>query len=303
LLSNEGELVAIVPRSFCNGPYYRPFRNIILDKTSIISIHLFDARDSAFAEDEVLQENIIIHLQKGVPQQDVLISKSSDRDFDNLTSELVEFARIVHPEDKERFIRIPNKAGQDAIELLSANTCTLQQLGIAVSTGPVVDFRLKTHQRSTARSEDAPLLYPGHFSSGVLSWPRADFKKPNGIAINVETERWLFPPGHYVAVKRFTAKEEKRRVVALLVDPKLLPETQYGFENHLNIFHENRGPLPEDLARGLIRFLNTEAVENWFREFNGHTQVNATDLRTLSYPDRDVLIELGRSKPEHSTQQ
>ena len=294
LLAREGEVVAIVPRSFCNGPYYRPFRNLMLERTSIISIHLFDARDSAFAEDDVLQENIIIHLQKGVPQGSVLISNSTNRDLGNLSSELVEFERIVHPGDEEKFIRIPNKAGQEANESLSANTCTLQQLGVTVSTGPVVDFRLKTHLRSSASSDDAPLLYPGHFAGGCLLWPRADFKKPNGIAINDATQRWLFPPGHYVAVKRFTAKEEQRRVVAMLVDPVLLPELPYGFENHLNIYHENRGPLPEDLARGLVAFLNTQAVDDWFREFNGHTQVNATDLRSLAYPSRDALMDMGR---------
>ena len=159
LVEREGEVVAIVPRSFCNGPYYRPFRNFMLERTSIISIHLFDARDSAFAEDDVLQENIIIHLQKGVPQGAVLISKSTNRDLGNLSSELVEFERIVHPGDEEKFIRIPNKAGQEANESLSANTCTLQQLGVTVSTGPVVDFRLKAHLRSSASSDDAPLLY------------------------------------------------------------------------------------------------------------------------------------------------
>ncbi len=296
LVEREGEVVAIVPRSFCNGPYYRPFRNFMLERTSIISIHLFDARDSAFAEDDVLQENIILHLQKDVPQGVVLISKSTNRDLDNLSSEFVDFERIVHPGDEEKFIRIPNKAGQAANESLSANTSTLQQLGVAVSTGPVVDFRLKSHLRSSASSDDAPLLYPGHFAGGFLSWPRADFKKPNGIAINDATQRWLFPPGHYVAVKRFTAKEEQRRVVAMLVDPTALPELPYGFENHLNIYHENRGPLPKDLARGLVAFLNTQAVDDWFREFNGHTQVNATDLRSLAYPNRDALIELGRSQ-------
>jgi len=294
LLEKEGEIVAIVPRSFCNGPYYKPFRNFMLERTSIVSIHLFDARDSAFAEDDVLQENIIIHLQKGVPQGPVLISKSTNRDFEGLSSETVEFERILHHGDEEKFIRIPNKAGQAANDSLSLNKCTLAELGIAVSTGPVVDFRLKTHLRSSASADDAPMLYPGHFVGGLLSWPRSDFKKANGIAINEDTKRWLFPPGHYVAVKRFTAKEEKKRVVAMLVDPALLPKLPYGFENHLNIYHENRGPLPEDLAKGLVVFLNSQAVEDWFREFNGHTQVNATDLRSLSYPTRDKLISLGQ---------
>jgi adenine-specific DNA-methyltransferase len=34
-----------------------------------------------------------------------------------------------------------------------------------------------------------------------------------------------------------------------------------GFENHLNLFHENKHGLPELLARGLAVFLNTTAVD------------------------------------------
>lgn len=66
-----------------------------------------------------------------------------------------------------------------------------------------------------------------------------------------------------------------------------------GFENHLNLFHENKRGLPERLAHGLAVFLNTTAVDEHFRRFNGHTQVNATDLKRMKYPSRDVLIGLG----------
>ena len=36
------------------------------------------------------------------------------------------------------------------------------------------------------------------------------------------------------------------------------------------------------------------AVDEEFRRFNGHTQVNATDLKLMKYPSREALIELGR---------
>lgn len=41
LAAPGGQIVAIIPRSFCNGPYYRPFRDFILDQTAIRHIHLF----------------------------------------------------------------------------------------------------------------------------------------------------------------------------------------------------------------------------------------------------------------------
>jgi len=66
-----------------------------------------------------------------------------------------------------------------------------------------------------------------------------------------------------------------------------------GFENHLNIFHYHRHGLPEDLARGLALFLNTTLADRHFRRFSGHTQVNATDLRSMKYPSRSILIRMG----------
>ena len=95
-------------------------------------------------------------------------------------------------------------------------------------------------------------------------------------------------------VRRFSSKEEKRRIVASVVDPAVFGEhSVLGFENHLNLFHENKRGVPEALARGLAAFLNTTAVDESFRRFNGHTQVNATDLKRMEYPSREALTRLG----------
>ena len=294
MVKSGGEVVAIIPRSFCNGPYYKSFRDFILARAAIRSIHLFGSRNKAFADDDVLQENVIIRLQKGAVQADVTISSSTDAGFADLESRSVPFAQIVHPKDGQRFIRIPTDESGGALANMQNYASSLAMIGVSVSTGPIVDFRLKDQLRMQPGNGDVPLLYPGHFAGGVLQWPRPNFKKPNAIAENSVTRRWLYPIGFYVAVKRFSSKEERRRIVAYLVDPAKLPASPVGFENHLNILHGNRGPLPEDVARGLVVYLNAKVVDDWFRQFNGHTQVNATDLRSLPYPDLEDLIRLGR---------
>lgn len=48
LAAPGGQIVAIIPRSFCNGPYYRPFRDFILERAAIRHIHLFESRSQAF---------------------------------------------------------------------------------------------------------------------------------------------------------------------------------------------------------------------------------------------------------------
>ncbi len=62
----------------------------------------------------------------------------------------------------------------------------------------------------------------------------------------------------------------------------------------MNYYHSNGAGLAPDLARGLSAFLNSSLVDAYFRQFNGHTQVNATDLRSLKYPSCAALEALGQ---------
>ncbi len=119
-------------------------------------------------------------------------------------------------------------------------------------------------------------------------------RKPEAIVACAKTEDVLIPKGWYVLVKRFSAKEEKRRIAAAVFDPKQVEHVKLGFENHLNYYHNNGRGMTEQLAKGLAMFLNSTLVDSYFRQFSGHTQVNAADLRRLPYPSMDALEKLGR---------
>ena len=296
-----GQIVAIIPRSFCNGPYYRPFRDFILERAAIRHMHLFESRSKAFKDDKVLQENVIIRLERGGQQGQVTITTSTDDSFTDLATNEHPFERIMFPDDPERFIHVPTTTEKSVIELSPAVRYSLADLGIKVSTGPVVDFRLKEQLRDMPEAGTVPLIYPGHLSITGTVWPVPGLKKPNAILRNAETEKWLYPNGFYCVVRRFSSKEEKRRVVASVVDPAAFGDhTVLGFENHMNLFHENKRGLPELLARGLAVFLNTTAVDESFRRFNGHTQVNATDLKLMKYPSREALTQIGQWAKQYS---
>lgn len=292
--ASGGQIVAIIPRSFCNGPYYRSFRDFIFERAAIRHIHLFESRNKAFKDDDVLQENIIILLECGRSQGTVTVSTSADDTFSDLTTHEYPFHRIVFPDDPERFIHVPTSPDPNLIELSPSIRYTLSDLGIQVSTGPVVDFRMKEHLRAMPGPSTVPLLYPSHFIGQDTVWPIAGMKKPNAIERNAHTEKWLYPSGFYCVVRRFSSKEERRRIVASVIDPSTFNfAPMLGIENHLNVFHENKHGLGESLARGLALFLNTTAVDEHFRRFNGHTQVNATDLKLMKFPSREALIQLG----------
>lgn len=294
LLEPGGELVAIIPRSFCNGPYYRPFREYILRNSAIVHLHLFESRNRAFKDDQVLQENLILLLKRSSRQGGVRISTSADERFADITTYQYPFDQIVPPNSPERFLYIPSSPQRDPLKRLGFINSSLTELGISVSTGPVVDFRLKDQLSFEPKAGTVPLLYPGHLKQWTLNWPDPEHKKPNAIQRNPNTEKWLYPNGFYCLVRRFSSKEERRRIFASIVKPDDFDKcAMIGFENHLNVFHQNKQGLPKALAYGLVAYLNSTPVDESFRRFNGHTQVNATDLKAMPYPDIHKLLALG----------
>ncbi len=297
LLDQDGHLIAITPRSFCNGPYFKAFRKFLFEHAAFKRIHIFNARNKAFSDDEVLQENIIFHLVKQTTHDStVLISANEGPHDETLSLITMPHEVVISPFDPNKVVHIiSDQIGQQVIQKINTLPNTLANLNISVSTGRVVDFRAARFLRKTTEKDTAPLIYPAHFdiNSGRIAWPRRTIKKPEAIVRCQETEDLLVDNGVYVLTKRFTAKEERRRVVAIVHTPDYTTSHKVGFENHINYFHANGHPLSENLARGLATFLNSTLVDMYFRIFNGHTQVNATDLRLMKYPSMAQLEALG----------
>jgi predicted RNA methylase len=51
MLEPGAELVAIIPRSFCSGPYDKPFRRWLFEYGALRRLHLFDSRTQPFSAD------------------------------------------------------------------------------------------------------------------------------------------------------------------------------------------------------------------------------------------------------------
>lgn len=70
---------------------------------------------------------------------------------------------------------------------------------------------------------------------------------------------------------------------------------QPAFDNKLNYIHCSGRGVESGLALGLTVWLNSKRVDDFFRVFSGHTQVNAGDLRQMKFPSLEQLRLLGRS--------
>lgn len=317
-LQPNGEIVAIIPRSFCNGPYYEPFRSYLVNNLSIRHIHTFTRRNDTFKENNVLQETIIFHGIKKKDDSEVLITSSESGDFfysipghnsngtnswegdfgqitnSSMTMRKVKFEQVVHKEDPQKIFHIsPSDKDQLIIDRMGLFTSTIEDISVQVSTGPIVDFRMKKNLQLEYKAGSSPLIYPGH-AKKRLEWPIRN-SKPNAIEINDKTKKYLWiNEGSYVVVHRFSSKEEKRRIKATVIESGAIPGNVIAFDNKLNIYHDHKCGFDELLAKGLYLFLNSTLVDEYFRQFSGHTQVNANDLRILKYPSRASLKKMGK---------
>lgn len=305
MLDKGGEMVAITPRSFCNGPYFKRFRWAMLERAALMAVRVFESRGSAFADQSVLQENVVSHFIRGGAKPETVLVQVGDPGGP-VSERAVPFGEVVHDDDHEAVIHLAEtQQAADAAALMHDLPCSLSDLDVTVSTGPVVDFRNTDWLRLDCNDGDVPLLYPSAVSPGDVSWPDNRGKKPVAIANVDSTAPVLRPAGAYVLIKRFSSKEERRRVVAAALLPDDLPGyTMVGIENHLNYIHSSGQPLTRQLAIGLAAFLNLNLVDTYLRSFSGHTQVNASDVRRLRFPERAALERIGsQADPEQASRE
>ena len=111
LLRPNGEMVAITPRSFCNGLYFRNFRRWFFSRMAVKHVHLFECRRSTF--DDVLQESLITHTQRlGIAADSATITTSRGRDIPARPQGLMlPTAKILDDTSGDMVLRIPATAG------------------------------------------------------------------------------------------------------------------------------------------------------------------------------------------------
>ena len=197
-------------------------------------------------------------------------------------------------DDRDRVLRLP-VSDEDAqvLDLVDAWPNTLARLGLGISTGPVVPFRARTlvDREGRVPQTHVPLLWMNHVRPMQITWPlhrhKPEYIKRQGA------EALLLPNRNYVLMRRFTAKEEARRLSAAPYLARSLSVPRVGVENHLNYIYRCAGSLSDEEAWGLAALYNSRLLDTYFRCLNGNTQVNATELRAMPLPAHDTIVALG----------
>ena len=302
LLREHGQFVFITPRSFASGPYFRRFRTVFFDMIQPVRIHVFKSRRDAFSRDEVLQENVIfsgVRRDRWYPaERNASLEISSSRGVRDLCEACprkITMATVLDLTSTDKVLRLPIcGVDDDVLSLVDSWPSSLHELGLNISTGPVVPFRATelVHKRGEVPDSHVPLLWMNHVRAMRATWPLYSHK-PEYIR-RTGAEPVLVPNRNYVLIRRFSAKEESRRLTAAPYIAANFAVPAVGFENHLNYIHRPGGTLSEDETWGLAALYNSQLLDIWFRAINGNTQVSATELRSMRLPARQTIVTLGR---------
>ncbi|HEK9520492.1 TPA: DNA methyltransferase, partial [Streptococcus equi subsp. equi] len=99
---------------------------------------------------------------------------------------------------------------------------------------------------------------------------------------------------NYLFVKRFTAKEEKRRLQCGIYLAKKFPTYKaISTQNKINFITGLQG-LSDCLVYGLYVVLNSTLYDNYYRILNGSTQVNATEINSMPIPPLTCIEDMGK---------
>jgi adenine-specific DNA-methyltransferase len=311
LMKPKGRACFIVPRSFCSGAYFAAFRRDLLRQTTPLAIHLFQSRQDVFKESNVLQENVVFTFERnpvqptGSPYWVGYIQLSTSRNDSDLSGVLpqrqVAYRHFLNPHDPNFSFRLPTGLlDEQLLDAMDKWDGSLEKFGWQISTGPVVPFRARVSLRESVEqaNDSTPLLWMQHIKPHHVVWPLESLDKPQ--AIQSDQDDLLIPNTNYVLLRRFSAKEDRRRLVAAPFLAQDFPYRFIGLENHLNYIYRKKGEMLPSEIYGLSAILNSALVDRYFRIINGNTQVNAAEIRALPLPPLEVICRIGENEHTQS---
>lgn len=297
LLKDGGEIVAITPRSFCNGLYFRSFRQWYFNRVALDHIHIFESRTETFKHSSVLQESIITKVHRlGSPSSTVAVTSSFGGNMtDGVQRSEVPAENIIDTASGDYGVRIPEgKDDREIMQLVESFPLRFSESGLRISTGPVVLFRATDYLLADANDESAvPLLHAHNIKPFATRWPLAKNGKFGAFKRCEGSLRLLVPTKNYVLLKRFSAKEEKRRLTAGCLLRDEVPYPFVAIENHVNYVYHAERELSDDELFGIAALFNSSLLDRYFRTISGNTQVNATEIRTMKFPGLRLLDKIG----------
>lgn len=223
-------------------------------------------------------------------QTELKISSSSSAQFNDIYENSVNYNLAVNGENKYLFLPI-EEYQTHVLEILHQFNNNLIDFGIKLKTGVTVDFRNRNLLREFETAETIPLIYSSNFVNGMVNFP-----------INHEKFQYLVPEHKslaqenkdYLMLKRFSSKEEKRRLQPAIYISDTVNSEKISTDNKINFIERiDKQPIDREILYGLYVLFSSTVYDDYYRILNGSTQVNATEINNMPVPSFEQIRELG----------
>lgn len=291
-LKHGGEMVYIIPRSWTSGAYFKKFRNYLLTESKLEQIHLFVSRNKVFVKEDVLQETMIIKVHKTheKPKEVVVTTSKTNNDFEHISEIRVPYDMVVSGVDKYVYL-VTDEVEVEVLKKLNRWNHTLPEIGLKMKTGLTVDFRNRDILRNEFEAGAIPLFYSQHIQDGIVKFP---IKKEHEYLVT-DQNGLRQKNKNYLFVKRFTAKEERRRLQCGVYLSKKYPQYEaISTQNKINFIDGLTTELSECVVYGLYVLFNSTIYDVYYRILNGSTQVNSSEINAMPVPELGIIQEIGR---------
>ena len=224
------------------------------------------------------------------PETVTITSSKSNSDFGELTSLTVPYDLVVAGSDYYVYL-VTDESEVEVLKKLHKFDKTLLAIGVKMKTGLTVDFRNREILRDEAEEGAIPLFYSQHIKQGKVEFP---IQKEHEYVVT-EQRGLMQDNKNYLFVKRFTAKEEPRRLQCGVYLAKRFPQYQkISTQNKINFVDGVLTEMSECLVYGLYVLFNSTLYDEYYRILNGSTQVNSTEINAMPVPDLEDIQEMGR---------
>lgn len=285
-LSNDGACIYITPRSWMSGAYFERFRHFLLKTSNILEIYSFDDRNNRFGSTKVLQELVVFVLNK---KKNNIIKYLSFNNIKNINEKKPIYIKkeraIVGKE--QRVLTLRNENDIKILNKLEKLNSTFIQSGLKMRTGLTVTYRNKNMLLKSYQENTYPIFYPSN-----IKHQQIELAKQNYQFIKSDKPSLLQKNHDYIFVKRFSSKEQKRRVQCGYYDCRKYEMYKFiSTDNKLNFVT----CLDKEVLRGAFIFLSSNFFDCYYRLLGGNTQVNSNEINSMSFPTTEELRKIGKN--------
>lgn len=287
LLKPNGVYTVLSPRNYLVGEYSKKIREFIFSNYKLTHIHSFETR-TMFKS--VNQEVIISTYENSGTSENINFSFNGSSNF------IIEYNDIRLDDKLNSIITPKNLSDIKLLKNFKSLDYSLEDLGLKISVGPVVQFRNKADIKKDIYTPDfAPLVIsPDIQSNNKINYFKRENRRETHNKSIARNNKNLIKNSNYLILRKITAKDDVDLVISSVLHKDYFNHEFLGLDNNLLYIHRlDNTEINIEECYGLYVFINSRQFKEFYSLINGTHTINVNDFNNIKFPSLTVLSEMG----------